>query len=101
MKKNLLLSLISLVIISTAGCSEINSNHEEISSNSEYVFDENEIKEQNLEGYNDVIKKHEESSNTMELAIKVDDKGNVLESANVKIVSAIYETGKIEHFRAC
>lgn len=98
MKKKLLLSLISLVIISTAGCSEINSNHEEISSNSEYVFDENEIKEQNLEGYNDVIKKHEESSNTMDLAIKVDDKGDVLESANVKIVSAIYETGKIEHF---
>lgn len=87
--------LIAFNIITLAGCSSMQNN---ISSSPEIVQDEAAINSQNIEEYNKVVEKHNGKSDTMSLAINVDEKGKVLEKADVKIVSAISETGKITHF---
>lgn len=91
--------LIALNIITLVGCSSTQGNlgvSSEVTS--EIIQDEKVINSQNLDEYSKVVEKNDTESDVMTLAIQVDDDGNVLDSADVKIISAISETGEIKHF---
>lgn len=91
--------LLILSFLALTGCSSITQKSEiKSESTTEYIYNEEEIKSKNLEHYSEISEKHKGDSDIMTIAIECDDNGNVLESADVKVVSAVYETGKIEQF---
>ncbi|MDE5765447.1 MAG: hypothetical protein K2I00_10925 [Ruminococcus sp.] len=95
--KKICIMLIACFTAVLIGCSAV-SNTSDVSDNAESIPDEDEINSLNLEEYNRIAEKNNTESDVMTLAINVDDAGNVLDSADVRIISAIYETEKVEHF---
>lgn len=97
--KKICIMLIACFTATLMGCS-VTTDISNVSSedNAEIIQNEDEINSQNLEEYSKVVEKNDVESDTMSLAIQVDDDGNVLDSADVKIISAICETKKVKHF---
>ena len=97
--RNIVFLLLICLTINLCGCSLSKNNSEDkFENNDSSSYSEEEIESKKLEEYLDVAGKYEENSDTMSVAIEVDDDGNILECAKIKVISAIVETGTIEKF---
>lgn len=91
MKKIILLSIATMTILS--GCSKTGEN-----SSLKVIYDESSVAEENKSYMSKIAGIAEKNSDTITLPIKVDENNNITDVAEVKLISATYETNTINNF---